>query len=74
MNFLLRELKRDGTMRHDCIAFNEPHLVPVMMERAPGRAIMHMGESVRPGPYWAVHAEDVTALELAGYKVHRPAE
>ena len=71
MNFLLRDLKQSGIMRHDCLAFNERHLIDHMLKAAPGRAIMHMGDKVRPGPYWAVHADDVPALVAAGYRVER---
>jgi hypothetical protein len=73
MNFLLRDLQAKGVMRHDCIAFNDDRHMKKMMTTLPARAIMHMGDNVRPGPFWAVHAEDVPALEAAGYTVRIPA-
>lgn len=73
MNFLLRDLKAAGTMEHDCIAFMDDRHIKHMMEKFPGRAVMHMGDDVRPGPFWAVHASDVPALVAAGYRVRIPA-
>lgn len=73
MNFLLRDLKERGTMTCDCIAFADDRLIGNIMAKLPGRAIMNMGEDVRPGPYWAVHAVDVPALVAAGYVVRVPA-
>lgn len=74
MNFLLRDLKAKGVMQNDCIAFNDDGLIKNMMARFPGRAIMHMGDGVSPGPYWSVHACDVATLVAAGYKVRVPAK
>lgn len=68
MNFLLRDLKAAGTMRHDCIAFNDPKTGHGIMDKIEGRVIMHMGAHVTPGPFWAVHASDVPSLVAAGYK------
>jgi hypothetical protein len=73
MNFLLRDLKAAGTMVHDCIAFNDDKHVKNMMEKFPGRAVMHMGDGVTPGPFWAVHASDVKTLVAAGYILRVPA-
>ena len=67
MNFLLRDLKAQGVMQHDCIAFNDEKNAKNIMARVPGRAIMFMGAGVTPGPYWAVHSSDVPALVAAGY-------
>ena len=72
MNFLLRKLKESGTMTCNCIAFNEEQLGKNIMLRFPGRAIMYMGDDVRPGPYWAVYAVDVPALVAAGYRIRLP--
>jgi hypothetical protein len=69
MNFLLRNLQSKGVMHHNCIAFQDDRYIKVMMERFPDRTVMHMGDDVRPGPYWAVHARDVESLVSAGYKV-----
>lgn len=73
MNFLLRDLKAKGVMQQDCIAFKDDSLIKNMVARFPGRAIMHMGDGVSPGPYWSVHACDVASLVAAGYKVRVPA-
>lgn len=67
MNFLLRQLKADGTMLNDCIAVSSRGQAELLMESAAGRAIMHMGTGVRPGPFWVVHGSDVESLVAAGY-------
>lgn len=59
-------------MQHDCIAFNSDALIKNMLVKLPGRAVMHMGDDVRPGPFWSVHPEDVPALVKAGYTVRVP--
>lgn len=67
MNFLLRELKRKGTMRCNCIAVGSPDQALLVAELAEEREVFFMGGEVRPGPYWVVHKQDAPALEQAGY-------
>lgn len=67
MNFLLRDLKHKGTMRRDCIAVASQDQAALVVELAEAREVFHMGDGVRPGPYWVVHKEDAPALEAAGY-------
>lgn len=74
MNFLLRKLKADGTMVHDCIAFANESQAEKILVSAPGRAILHMGEGTHPGPFWAVQPEDAEALVAAGYRLIRAAQ
>lgn len=68
MNFLLRELKGNGTMQHDCIAVAGPGQAQAVLEWAADREVFFMGDAVRPGPYWVVHKTDAPALEAAGYR------
>lgn len=68
MNLLLQKLRQAGVMKHACVAFSDPRLIDSFHKHFPDRTVMAMGKEARPGPYWAVHAEDVSALKVAGYK------
>lgn len=67
MNLLLSQLQRAGVMKHAAIAFKDARMIE-RVRKLPDRVVMHMGEDAHPGPYWAVHADDVEALEAQGYK------
>ena len=71
MNLLLNRLQTEGVMQHLCIPLANHAQLTRADETLRDRAIFFMGDGVRPGPYWAVHAEDMAALEAAGYKLVR---
>lgn len=50
-----------------CIAGDSVAQLQLATAILPQRAIMFMGDNVKPGAYWAVRACDVAALQKAGY-------
>lgn len=69
MNILLRDFLREGVMTANVTAFRDASRREHILRMKPGRTIMHMGDRVVPGPYWAVADADVPALVARGYTV-----